>query len=83
MPDLTNLYFDGQKVDPKNVCFVGTRDLDPKEKLLMSTIRLPVALRIKSITEIGLKKPMTGLYRCALAHHILTIITRDDKKCVM
>ncbi|MCR4627481.1 MAG: arginase [Treponema sp.] len=35
IPELTNLYYDGQKVDPKNVCFVGTRDLDPKEKLLM------------------------------------------------
>jgi arginase len=35
LPELTNLYFDGQKVDPHNVCFVGTRDLDPGEKVLM------------------------------------------------
>lgn len=35
LPELTNLYFEGQKVDPKNVCFVGTRDLDPGEKILM------------------------------------------------
>lgn len=33
--ELTNLYFDGAKVDPKNVCYVGARDIDPKEKLLM------------------------------------------------
>ena len=32
---LTNLYFEGQKVDPKNICFVGSRDLDSGEKLLM------------------------------------------------
>mgnify|MGYP003300161730 CR=1 FL=1 len=35
LPDLTNLYFEGRKVDPKNICFVGTRDLDPGEKELM------------------------------------------------
>ena len=35
LPDLTNLYFEGQKVDPHNICFVGCRDLDPGEKLLM------------------------------------------------
>ena len=35
LSQLTNLYFEGQKVDPKNICFVGTRDLDPGEKLLM------------------------------------------------
>ena len=35
LPELTNLYFEGQKVDPKNICFVGVRDLDPGEKLLM------------------------------------------------
>ena len=35
LPELTNLYFDGQKVDPKNICFVGVRDLDAGEKQLM------------------------------------------------
>lgn len=35
LPELTNLYFQGQKVDPKNICFVGSRDLDPGEKQLM------------------------------------------------
>lgn len=35
IPELTNLYFEGQKVDPRNVCFVGCRDLDAGEKLLM------------------------------------------------
>lgn len=35
LPELTNLYFEGQKVDPKNICFVGSRDLDPGERLLM------------------------------------------------
>ncbi|MCR5289391.1 MAG: arginase [Treponema sp.] len=35
LPELTNVYFAGQKVDPANVCFVGSRDLDPGEKLLM------------------------------------------------
>ena len=35
LPELTNLYFEGQKVDPANICFVGVRDLDPGEKQLM------------------------------------------------
>ena len=35
LPELTNLYLEGRKVDPKNVCFVGSRDLDPGEKVLM------------------------------------------------
>ena len=32
---LTDLYYEGVKVDPKNVCFVGTRDLDKGERELM------------------------------------------------
>ena len=35
IPELTNLYFSGQKIDPKNVCYVGLRDIDPEEKKLM------------------------------------------------
>ena len=35
IPELTNLYYEGRKVDPKNICFVGSRDLDPGEKQLM------------------------------------------------
>ena len=35
IPELTNLYFEGAKVDPKNVCYVGLRDIDPEEKKLM------------------------------------------------
>ncbi len=35
IPELTNLYFEGRKIDPKNICFVGSRDLDPGEKKLM------------------------------------------------
>ena len=35
LPELTNLYFEGTKVNPENICFVGVRDLDSGEKLLM------------------------------------------------
>ena len=35
IPELKNLYFSGQKIDPKNVCYVGLRDIDPEEKKLM------------------------------------------------
>ena len=35
LSELTNLYYEGMKVDPKNVCFVGSRDLDAGERKLM------------------------------------------------
>lgn len=35
LKELTNLYYEGQKVDPKNICFVGCRNLDLGEKILM------------------------------------------------
>lgn len=35
LDDLVNLYAPGRKIDPRNVCFLGTRDLDRGEKILM------------------------------------------------
>ena len=35
LPELTNLYFDGRKIDPKNVCYVGLRSVDKQERELM------------------------------------------------
>lgn len=35
LPALTNLFRDGVKVDPRDVCFVGSRDIDPGERALM------------------------------------------------
>lgn len=35
LKELTGLYYDGIKVEPQNVCFVGTRDLDKGERELM------------------------------------------------
>ena len=52
LPELTNLYFEGQKVDPKNICFVGTRDLDPGEKLLMKDAGVTV-FTMSDIDRIG------------------------------
>lgn len=42
IPELTNLYQPVQKVDPKNICFVGCRDLDPAEKQLMKNAGVTV-----------------------------------------
>lgn len=42
IPELTNLYFQGAKVDPQNICYVGLRDLDPKEKQLMKAAGVTV-----------------------------------------
>lgn len=35
LPQLTQLYAPNKKIDPKNVCYVGLRDIDPEEKKLM------------------------------------------------
>ncbi|HPX25680.1 MAG TPA: arginase, partial [Treponemataceae bacterium] len=35
IPELVNLYDNGRKVNPKNVCYIGLRDIDEGEKLLM------------------------------------------------
>jgi len=35
LPELVNLYNEGQKIDPKNICYIGLRDIDPGERLLM------------------------------------------------
>ncbi|MBQ2315662.1 MAG: arginase [Treponema sp.] len=35
LPELVNLHHDGPKLDPQNICFVGTRDLDTGERQLM------------------------------------------------
>ncbi len=35
IPELTGFYSKARKVDPSNVCYIGVRDLDPKERKLM------------------------------------------------
>lgn len=52
IPELTNLYFEGQKIDPKNVCFVGSRDLDPGERKLMKEAGVTV-FTMSDIDRIG------------------------------
>lgn len=37
LSELTELYSPGVKVSPQNVCYVGLRDIDPKEKTLMKS----------------------------------------------
>ncbi len=48
IPELTNFYRPVRKIDPANVCYVGVRDLDPKEKMLMKE----AGVRVYSMSEI-------------------------------
>ncbi len=41
-PELVDLHSAGAKVDPENVCFVGSRDLDPGERALMKNAGVTV-----------------------------------------
>ena len=52
LPELVNLYEEGRKIDPKNICFVGIRDLDPQEKLLMKEAGVTV-FTISDIDRLG------------------------------
>ena len=47
-----NLYYEGRKVDPKNICYVGIRDLDPGEKKLMHEAGVTV-FTISDIDRMG------------------------------
>lgn len=49
---LVNLYYEGRKVDPKNICYVGIRDLDPGEKKLMHEAGVTV-FTISDIDRMG------------------------------
>src|SRR5574344_360452 len=37
IPELTNLYFEGSKIDAQNICYVGLRDIDPGEREMMKS----------------------------------------------
>ncbi|MGL4986549.1 MAG: arginase [Treponemataceae bacterium] len=73
IPELTNLYFAGQKIDPKNVCYLGLRDLDPKEKLLMHEAGVK-AITMTQIDRLGftnaVKEAINFLQEAADVIHI-------------
>ena len=53
LDELVNLYFDGQKVDPKNICYFGVRDLDAGERELMHKAGVTV-FTVSDIDRLGL-----------------------------
>ncbi len=52
LPELVDLHRPGRKVDPKNVCFVGLRDLDPGERNLMKEAGV-TAFTMSDIDRLG------------------------------
>ena len=52
LSELVNLYHEGRKVDPANICFVGCRDLDEGEKVLMHEAGVTV-FTMSDIDRIG------------------------------
>ena len=52
IPELVNLHHEGRKVNPENICFVGLRDLDAGEKLLMHEAGV-TAFTISDIDRMG------------------------------
>ncbi len=52
LPELVDLHHPGRKVDPRNVCFVGLRDLDPGERRLMKEAGV-TAFTMSDIDRLG------------------------------
>lgn len=53
--ELTGFYSKERKVDPQNICYIGVRDLDPKERLLMKAAGVKV-LTMSDIERLGISK---------------------------
>ncbi len=52
LPELVDLHHPGRKGDPRNVCFVGLRDLDPGERRLMKEAGV-TAFTMSDIDRLG------------------------------
>lgn len=57
VPELTNLYYEGRKIDPTNVCYVGCRDIDPGERILMHNAGVKM-FTISDIDRMGMNSVM-------------------------
>lgn len=55
IPELTDIYFKGRKIDPALVCYIGLRDLDPQEKILMKKAGV-TAYTMSDIDRLGFTK---------------------------
>ncbi len=66
LPELTNLYFEGRKLDPKNLCYVGLRSIDPEERKLMKEAGV-TAFTMSDIERLGF---------CEVVKHILRFFRR-------
>lgn len=53
--ELTDFYNPERKIDPANVCYIGVRDLDPKERALMKEAGVTV-YSISDIDRLGIAK---------------------------
>ncbi|MBQ7666396.1 MAG: arginase [Kiritimatiellae bacterium] len=65
LPQLVNLHRPHRKVDPRNVCFLGTRDLDAGERDLMRGVGATV-LSMSEIDRIGFPEALrrtVGFFR--------------------
>lgn len=72
IPELTNLYFNDVKVNPKNICYVGVRDIDKGERELMKNAGVTV-FSISDIDRLGFPevlKRVTNFFNknCDMVH---------------
>lgn len=57
---LTNFYFPEQKLNPKNLCYIGVRDLDPGERKLMKQAGVTV-FTMSDIVRHGIAKTISQI----------------------
>lgn len=60
IPELTEFYNPERKIDPKNVCYIGIRDIDPKERLLMKEAGVH-AYTVSDIERWGIARIIEGI----------------------
>lgn len=63
--ELTGFYNPVRKIDPANVCYIGVRDIDPSEKLLMREAGVRV-YTMSDIDRLGISRTITevtGFFR--------------------
>lgn len=58
LPELIDFYKPARKVDPAHICYIGVRDLDPKERLLMKEAGLKV-ITMSDIERMGIAEAAT------------------------
>jgi len=78
---LTNLYFEGTKVNPKNVFIIGVRDLDKGEEALIQDMDLNV-YSTNDIKDRGIENILSEIYDILIHNNVDAVHLSFDIDCL-